>query len=183
MKKYSAFNLYVIKINKKKFICECIIPGEKYREILTGRKIDLKDKYVVEKLSDYYSILEVVCCKENEMLRLTKDNILSKYIDINIPEIKDDYYQEQTELCSIIDDVIEQPDVFYRMVGEQLTSKESLYIKSLISKSCDTCSNSCCTLEQKDKTVSNCVAWENNRIIGQYKVLKLNKKRVIIIDK
>lgn len=49
MKKYNVFSLSVIKIDDQKFICEGIIPGEKYREILTGRKITLKDDYVVEK--------------------------------------------------------------------------------------------------------------------------------------
>ena len=52
MKKYNVFSLSVIKIDDQKFICESIIPGEKYREILTGRKITLKDDYVVEKLSN-----------------------------------------------------------------------------------------------------------------------------------
>lgn len=176
MKKYSVFSLYVIKNKKQKFICECIVLGEKYKEILTGRKFILKDNYVVKKLSDYYSMLEVMDYTTGEVLTLSKNDILEKYIDINMPEIKDDYYQEQTDLCSIIDDVIEQPDVFYKMVGEQLTPEERRYIKSLLPKSCDTCSNGCCRVEQVDKPIYDCIAWENNSIVGQYKVLNLNKK-------
>ena len=176
MKKYNVFGLSVIKLDGQKFICESIIPGEKYREILTGRKFNLKDEYVVEKLSEYYSILEVMNYKTREPLMLSKDNILRKYIDINMPEIEDEYYQEPTDLCSIIDDVVEQPDVFYRMVGEKLTPEERQYIKSLLPKSCDTCSNGCCRVEQVDKRVRDCIGWENNRIVGQYKILKLNRK-------
>ena len=107
---------------------------------------------------------------------LSKDDILRKYININMPEIEDEYYQEPTDLCSIIDDVVEQPDVFYRMIGEQLTPEERQYIKSLLPKSCDTCSNGCCRVEQVDKPIYDCIGWENNRIVGQYKVLKLNRK-------
>jgi len=176
MKKYSVFSLFVIKIDEQKFICECIIPGERYREILTGKKINLKDEYVVEKLSDYYSVLAVMKYKTKEPLMLSKDDILSKYLEINMPKIEDDYYQEQTDLSSIIDDIIEKPDVFYRMVGEQLTLEERQYIKSLIPKSCDTCSNGCCRVEQVDKPIYDCIGWENNRSVGQYKVLKLNRK-------
>lgn len=176
MKKYSVFSLSVIEIDGQKFICESITPGKKYREILTGRKIDLKDKYIVEKLCDYYSILGVANYTTGEPLMLSKDSILRKCISINMPEIEDKYYQEQTELCSIIDDVIEQPDVFYRMIGEHLTPEERQYIKSLLPKSCDTCSNGCCRVEQVDKPVYDCIGWENNRIVGQYKVLKLNRK-------
>ena len=176
MKKYSVFSLFVIKIDEQKFICECIIPGEKYREILSGKKIELKDKYVVENLSDYYSVLAVMKYKTNEPLMLSKESILSKYIEINMPQKEDDYYQEQTDLSSIIDDIIEKPDVFYRMVGEQLTPEERQYIKSLLQKSCYTCSNGCCRVEQLDKPIYDCIGWENNRIVGQYKVLKLNRK-------
>ena len=43
MKKYSVFSLYVIKINKQKFICECIVPDEKYKEILNSRKFEIKN--------------------------------------------------------------------------------------------------------------------------------------------
>ena len=93
-----------------------------------------------------------------------------------MPEIEDEYYQEPTDLCSIIDDVVEQPNVFYRMIGEQLTPEERQYIKSLLPKSCDTCSNGCCRVEQVDKPIYDCIGWENNRIVGQYKVLKLNRK-------
>ena len=176
MKKYNVFSLSVIKIDDQKFICESIIPGEKYREILTGRKITLKDDYVVEKLSEYYSILGVMNYTTGEPLMLSKDDILKKYININMPEIEDEYYQEPTDLCSIIDDVVEQPDVFYRMIGEQLTPEERQYIKSLLPKSCDTCSNGSCRVEQVDKPIYDCIGWENKRIVGQYKVLKLNRK-------
>ena len=177
MKKYNVFSLYVITIDKHKFICESIIYREKYREVLTGRKFDLKENYLVEKLSDYYCILGVMNYTTGEPLMLSKDDILRKYIDINMPEIEDEYYQEQTDLSSIIDNVIEKPDIFYRKVGEELTQEERNYIKSLIQKSCDNCSNIDCRVEQVDKPIYKCINWKNDRIIGEYKVLKLNRKK------
>ena len=109
---------------------------------------------------------------------LSKDDILRKYLEINVPEMEDEYYQEQTNLKSIIDDIIEKPDEFYKMVGEKLTPEERLYIRSLLPKSCDTCSNGYCRVEQVDKPIYDCIGWENNRIIGQYKVLELNRKKL-----
>lgn len=176
MKRYNVFRLFVIKVGEQKFICECIVAGEKYKEVLTGRKIELKDKNVVENLSDYYSALAVMRYKTNESLMLSKEDILSQYIKINMSKKEDDYYQEQTDLTSIIDDIIEKPDAFYRMVGEQITPEERQYIKSLLPKNCDTCSNGCCRVEQVDKSIYDCIGWENNEVIGQYKVLKLNRK-------
>lgn len=176
MKKYNVFTLFVIKIDEQKFICECTVPGEKYREILTGRKIELKNKYIVEKLSDYYSVLAVINYETKEPLMLSKESILSKYIDINMLQKENDYYEEQTDLSSIIDDIIEKPDEFYKMVGEQLTPEERIYIRSLIPKSCNTCSNGCCRVEQVDKPIYDCIGWENDRLVGKYKVLKLNRK-------
>jgi hypothetical protein len=72
-----------------------------------------------------------------------------------------------------------------KTIGEKLTPEERLYIKSLVSKSCDTCLNGSCRVESFEKVGldedgklqgSNCLGWENNRIIGEYKMLKLNKK-------
>ncbi len=71
-------------------------------------------------------------------------------------------------------------------IGKELTPEERLYIKSLVSKSCDTCTNGSCRVESFEKVGldedgklqgSSCLGWENNRIIGEYKMLKLNKKK------
>ena len=175
MKKYSIFSLYVITINDQKFICESILPGEKYKEILTGRKIDFKDEYTAEKLSEYYSLLERMNYTTREPMMLSKSSILDKYIDINMPQIEGEYYEEETELSSLISKTIENPDLFYKRIGENLTSEEREHIKSLFPKSCDTCSNSFCRVEQVDRPVYDCIDWENNRIVGEYKVLKLNR--------
>ncbi len=73
-----------------------------------------------------------------------------------------------------------------KTIGEKLTPEERLYIKSLVSKSCDTCTNGSCRVESFEKVGldedgkiqgSSCLGWENNRIIGEYKMLKLNKKK------
>lgn len=176
MKKYNIFSLYVVTINGQKFICESIVPRKEYREILTERKIELKPGDKIEKMINYYPLLEFNNPIPPKPLFLTKENILDEYITINNKKEDIEYYQEQTDLSSIIDDIIEKPDVFYKMVGEQLTPEERQYIESLLSKSCDTCSNMCCRVEQVDKPIYDCIGWENNRIVGQYKVLKLNKK-------
>ena len=86
------------------------------------------------------------------------------------------YYQEKTELSSLISKVLENPDLFYKKIGDELLPEEREYIKSLLEKSCNTCSNGCCRIEQVDKPVYDCIGWENNRIVGEYKVLKLNRK-------
>ena len=176
MKKYNIFNLYVITINDQKFICESIIPRKEYIEILTERKIELKTGDKIEKMINYYPLLEFNTSISPKPLFLTKENILDEYININKKKEDIRYYREQTDLSSIIDDIIEKPNVFYKMVGEQLTPEERQYIKSLLPKSCDTCSNGCCRVEQIDKPIYDCIGWENNRIVGEYKVLKLNKK-------
>lgn len=176
MKKYSAFHLYVITINKQKFICEPVIYGEEYKEIFTKKKITLNDKFMVELLSDYYSLLERIVYSTGEPLMLSKEDILKKYIDINRTEVKDSYYQEQTELSLLISRVVKNPDLFYRKIAEELTPEERQYIKSLLPKSCVTCSNGCCRVEHVDKPIYDCSGWENNRIVGEYKVLKLNRK-------
>jgi len=117
MKKYSVFNLYVITINNQKFICEPVIYGEEYREIFTRMKITLNEKFKVEILSDYYSLLERINYSSGKPLMLSKEDILRKYIDIN-------------------------------RIGEKLI--------------------------QTDKIV--CIVWKNNRIVGENKTLKLNRK-------
>ena len=175
MKKYSIFSLYVITINGQKFICESILPGEKYKEILTGRKIDFKDEYTVQKLSDYYSLIERMNYTTGEPIMLSKNSILDKYVDINMPQVENEYYEEETKLSSLITKIIEDPYLFYKRIGEELTPEEREHIKSLLLKSCDTCSNGCCRVEQVDKPVYDCIGWENNRIVGQYKVLELNR--------
>ena len=175
-KYYSVFNLFVITIDEQKFICECIVPDKKYQEVLTRKKINFDKIAKFEKLCDYYPLLAIMNYKTKEPLMLTKNNILQKYIAINSKEEETEFYKEPTTLASVIDDVVEQPDIFYKMIGESITPAEREYIKSLLSKDCDTCANSCCRVEQVDKPINDCIGWENNRIIGQYKVLKLNRK-------
>lgn len=104
MRKYSVFGLYVITINGQKFICEIIAYKRKYREILTGRKIDLKAEYKVESLSNYYSLLERMNYTTREPLILTKEAILDKYIDINRQKIDNPSCQEKTKTIQMKSD-------------------------------------------------------------------------------
>lgn len=173
MEKYSIFNLYVITIDGQKFICESILPGKEYKEILTRRKIDFKEEYTVEKLSDYYRLIGHMNHTTREPMILSRNNVLDKYIEINMPPVEDEHYEEKLSL--LISETVENPDLFYKRIGDELTPEEREHIKSFLPKSCDTCSNGCCRVEQVDKPVHNCIAWENDRIVGQYKVLKLNR--------
>ena len=73
-----------------------------------------------------------------------------------------------------------------KTIGDKLTPEERHEIKLFISKGCSTCLNGSCRIETFEKVGldengqvqgSNCLGWENNRIIGEYKVLKLKKKQ------
>ena len=71
---------------------------------------------------------------------------------------------------------VDDKSLFYRSIGDNLTPEEKEYIKLQIEKSCTTCANMTCRVEQYEKPISDCVGWENNRVIGEYKVLKLTRK-------
>lgn len=85
MKKYNVFNLYVVKKDNHKFICERIIDNE-FREVLTKEKLVLEQNDKVESLTKYYSILAIATYKDGKILNplmLTKKDILLKYLEIN----------------------------------------------------------------------------------------------------
>ena len=82
MKKYSIIDLYVVEKDEHKFICEYFFKDE-YIEVLTKEKIKVNNKEKVERLVEYYSILERICLDSKKPLMLTKKDILLKYIKIN----------------------------------------------------------------------------------------------------
>lgn len=55
---------------------------------------------------------------------LSKYDILSKYLEINMYNIEDEYYQGQTDLSYIVNNFIENPNEFYKIVGEHLSPEE-----------------------------------------------------------
>ena len=85
MRNYSVFELYVVKKDNYKFICEKIIDNE-YTEIFTKEKLILDENEKVESLTKYYPTLALVTYKDNHvlsLLMLEEKDILLKYIEIN----------------------------------------------------------------------------------------------------
>lgn len=101
---------------------------------------------------------------EQEILNLSKDmEIRKNSSDGFIP----------TDLETILNNILDNPELFYEKICENLTFEERQFIDNLIeNKSCNTCSNGCCRVENYEKPVDNCIGWENNRLVGKYKVLK-----------
>lgn len=83
MKLYSVFSLYVIKIKDNYFICRETLKDNVYVEFFTKEKITVKKETEVERLSEFYSLLEVMNYETSEPLRLNKKQILHKYLEIN----------------------------------------------------------------------------------------------------
>lgn len=83
---------------------------------------------------------------------------------------------EETDLALLIYETLENPDEFYKKIGEKLTPDERKYIKSFLRKECKTCTNSMCDVEKQKNIKNDCLTWENNELVGEYKVLKLNRK-------
>jgi len=88
MKKYSVFELSVIKVSRHNdtyqyFICKQDIVTKAYTEIFTNDKIEITDPLDVEPLSNYYSTLSICNWKTKRPLMLTKKELLKKYNEIN----------------------------------------------------------------------------------------------------
>ena len=81
-----------------------------------------------------------------------------------------------TSLETLLSAAVEDKDKFFKIIGDTLTPKEREYVKTFIKKkSCYNCVNGTCRIEWYEKPVDNCIGWENNRIVGEYRILKLNK--------
>ena len=176
MKKYSVFGLCVIEINVTKFICEPIIPGKVFKEVLTKRKIECLDGCPMENFSEYYSMLERMNYTTHEPLRVTKSEILSKYLAINAPQ-EEENFEETSDLATLISEVLPDADAFYQQIGKNVTLEEREYIKSQLPNNCDTCTNENCIVAESDKPTEDCFDWQNDVAIGQYMVLQLNRRK------
>ena len=105
-------------------------------------------------------------------------------MDTIFRDFDEEYYEEKTKLEDLINYILGDPDWFYKRVGEELTPKEREYIKTFIDTCCETCANGSCREELQDKIGlddfgnpmgSDCLGWKNDRLVGKYKVLKLNR--------
>lgn len=90
----------------------------------------------------------------------------------------------ESKLSELMDKCLEEPSKFFEMIASNLSTEEYLYIKSmLINKSCENCINSSCDVENYDKIGineygkpigSDCVGWQNRKLVGKSKVLRKN---------
>ena len=88
MKKYSVFDLSVVKVNRgngtyQYFICKQNIITKAYIEIFTNTNIDVVDPFDVEPLSNYYSVFAAYNYGMHKPLMLTKKDLLKRYNEIN----------------------------------------------------------------------------------------------------
>ena len=87
MKKYSVFDLRVIEIgnddNLLYLICKPTSVPDIYIEVLTKKKVYIKQDTFVQSLSVYYPVSQRMCYINDEPLMLDKEGILKKYIEIN----------------------------------------------------------------------------------------------------
>lgn len=90
--------------------------------------------------------------------------------------------QSTTSLEDLISKTVDNPDVFYKAIALALNKAEKEYIiDSLINKSCLNCDNPNCNEdiayrytidENNNQSGYNCLAWNNDIIIGKAKVLE-----------
>lgn len=59
--------------------------------------------------------------------------------------------------------------------NKEISIQERKHIKLQIEKKCNNCANMSCRVEQYEKPVSDCIGWENNRLVEEYKILKLKR--------
>ncbi len=91
--------------------------------------------------------------------------------------------QNTTSINTLIEKVLDNPKTFYEAIATSLTPIERDYIiKCLINKTCLNCDNKACnqdiayryTIDENGNQAGfNCLAWENNEIVGKSKILRL----------
>ena len=140
MKKYSVYNLKVVKVetstNTKYLICRYNNLTHEYIEVLTGEKIEVKKSENVEPLSNYYSILYLTAFDKTEILELTKKDILDKYLEINSEELEKTEERKPQKIVlkkapeegyEITD---EEMEIINRLNGPKKDEFEKLYLSS-----------------------------------------------------
>ena len=140
MKKYSVYNLKVVKVetstNTKYLICRYNNLTHEYIEVLTGEKIEVKKSENVEPLSNYYSILYLTAFDKTEILELTKKDILDKYLEINSEELekKEERKPQKIVLKKAPEEGYEITDkemeILNRLNGTKKDEFEKLYLSS-----------------------------------------------------
>jgi|GEM_PF-443109 len=91
--------------------------------------------------------------------------------------------QNTTSINTLIEKVLDNPKTFYEAIATSLTSIERDYIiKCLRNKTCLNCNNIKCeadiasryTIDENNNQAGyNCLAWENNELVGKAKIFKI----------
>lgn len=91
-----------------------------------------------------------------------------KILDIT----KDMTVLKTASLEELINKITNNPNLFYQAIGEALSPEERIYIMSKIQRTCSTCTNVSCRVENYEKPIDNCIGWLNHEVIGRAKVLE-----------
>lgn len=109
--KISVFELKVVKTiingNEHYLICREGLMDNTYKEVLTGRKIVVNSSKDIEPLCDYYPVLGVANYKTGKALTLSKRDILSKCIEINLYKSKKKV-EEQYKLAQDRNNIVDE---------------------------------------------------------------------------
>lgn len=80
-----------------------------------------------------------------------------------------------SSLEELINKITNSPNLFYQAIGEALSPEERIYIMSKIQRTCSTCTDTSCRVENNEKPLENCIGWINKEIAGRVKVLEQHK--------
>lgn len=103
MRKYDVFNLSVVKkiVNNHFHYLICKNDNkDNYVEVLTGHKVIVADEKCVKPLSKYYSDITLYGVSTDKHLMLTRQDILKKYIDINVNQAIYEYEENKLKQMS-----------------------------------------------------------------------------------
>lgn len=104
-------------------------------------------------------------CYSNEcFMILWNDDIIFEMLE----KIKYNVYDEEKPLEQILNKIINNPELFYCKIAQELSLEEYEYIKSKISnKNCINCINECL-----DDELNGCFRWNNPILVGKCKIIK-----------
>ena len=77
-----------------------------------------------------------------------------------------------SSLEELISKILNRPNLFYEAIGEALSPEERIYIMGKIQRTCNTCDNASCRVENYEKPIENCIGWLSHEVIGRAKVLE-----------
>lgn len=95
----------------------------------------------------------------------------SEYEQTILDRTEDMVVLKTSSLEALIAKITNSQNLFYQAIGEALSPEERIYIMSKIQRTCSTCANTSCRVENYEKPIENCIGWLNHEVIGRNKVL------------